>query len=58
MYQLYDSAIRGSLPNTIFCNAAVRGATSVDMLAYQAPQAVNVMRPGIITISVGGNDLF
>jgi lysophospholipase L1-like esterase len=58
VYQLYHSGIIGSLPNTIFCNAAVPGATSADVLKYQVPQAINVMRPGIITISVGGNDLF
>lgn len=57
-YQLYNSGIPGSVPNTIFCNAAVPGATSADVLAYQVPQAINVMHPTIITISVGGNDLF
>src|SRR5215471_16414720 len=53
VYQLYHSGVVDSLPNTIFCNAAVPGATSADVLAYQVPQAVNVMHPNVIIISVG-----
>jgi lysophospholipase L1-like esterase len=46
-----------TVPNTIFCNAGVPGATSSDVLAHQVPQAINDFRPGVITLTVGGNDL-
>jgi len=57
VYLLYRSGAFDTIPNTIFCNAGVPGATSSDVLAYQVPQAIKNFRPGVITLSVGGNDL-
>ncbi len=55
-YLLYQGGVYDSLTNTLFANAAVPGATSDDVLAYQVPQA-SFFQPHVITISVGGNDL-
>lgn len=57
VYLLYRSGAFDKIPNTIFCNAGVPGATSSDVLAYQVPQAIKYFHPGIITLTVGGNDL-
>jgi len=57
VYLLYRSGAFDTIPNTIFCNAGVPGATSSDVLAYQVPQAIKDFHPGIITLTVGGNDL-
>lgn len=57
VYLLYRSGAFDTVPNTIFCNAGVPGATSGDVLAHQVPQAVERFHPGVITITVGGNDL-
>jgi lysophospholipase L1-like esterase len=57
VYRLYRSGAFDTIPKTIFCNAAVPGATSSDVLAYQVPQAIRDFRPGVITLTVGGNDL-
>ncbi len=56
VYLLYQKGIIDSIPNTLFCNAAVPGATSRDVLAYQVPQ-VSRFHPNVITLTVGGNDL-
>lgn len=56
-YLLYQGGTFDRLTNTIFANAAVPGATSAHVLAFQVPQAVNIFRPHVVTISVGGNDL-
>src|SRR5581483_2106741 len=56
-YLLYQGAIFDNVTNTLFSDSAVPGATSGDVLAYQVPQAGNLFRPDVITISVGGNDL-
>jgi len=56
-YLLYQGGAFDKLTNTIFANAAVPGATSAHVLAFQVPQAVNIFRPHVVTISVGGNDL-
>jgi lysophospholipase L1-like esterase len=45
-----------SIPNTLFDNAAVPGATSSDVLHFQIPQ-VHLFEPTVVTMSVGGNDL-
>lgn len=55
-YLLYQGGVYDKLTNTIFANAAVPGATSTHVLAYQVPQA-SIFQPHVITISVGGNDL-
>lgn len=57
VYLLYQSAAFDTVPNTLFCNAGVPGATSSDVLSYQVPQAVTVFHPTVITITVGGNDV-
>lgn len=58
VYLLYRSGAFDTIPNTIFCNAGVPGATSSDVLAHQVPQAIGNFRPDVITITVGGNDLW
>lgn len=55
-YQLYLDEIYGRTPDTVFANAAVPGATSSDVLNFQLPQ-VPLFAPGIVTMSIGGNDL-
>lgn len=55
-YQLYLDQVFGSIPDTVFDNAAVPGATSGDVLAFQIPQ-VHLFEPTVVTMSVGGNDL-
>jgi lysophospholipase L1-like esterase len=57
-YLLYQKGTFDNITNTTFANAAVPGATSADVLAYQVPQAVSgIFEPHVITLSVGGNDL-
>ena len=57
VYLLYRTGVFDTVPNTLFCKAGVPGATSSDVLAYQVPQAIRDFRPGVITLTVGGNDL-
>ena len=57
VYLLYRSGVFDTVPHTLFCNAGVPGATSSDVLAHQVPQAIKDFRPGVITLTVGGNDL-
>jgi lysophospholipase L1-like esterase len=57
VYLLYQDGVIDSVQNTLFCNAAVPGATSKNVLDYQVPQ-VALFQPNVITITVGGNDLF
>lgn len=56
-YRLYQQGVYDKTTNTIFANAAVPGATSSDVLAYQVPQATDIFLPHVVTLSVGGNDL-
>lgn len=56
-YLLYQQGVYDKTTNTLFANAAVPGATSSDVLAYQVPQAITRFQPGVLTLSVGGNDL-
>lgn len=59
-YLLFQGGVFDTVPNTIFCNVAVPGATSADVLAYQVPQALrhpDDFKPDVITLTVGGNDL-
>jgi len=55
-YQLYLDRVFGNISDTVFDNAAVPGATSGDVLAFQVPQ-VHLFEPTVVTMSVGGNDL-
>lgn len=56
VYLLYKDGVFDNITHTVFCNAAVPGSTSADVLQYQAPQAAR-FQPDFITLSVGGNDL-
>jgi lysophospholipase L1-like esterase len=62
-YQLLARAVIDSPARTIFTPAAVPGATSQDVLAYQVPQAplflkdTGVPYRKVITLTIGGNDL-
>ena len=56
-YLLYQKGTYGKTPSTIFANAAIPGATSSDVLAFQVPQAINLFGPHVVTLSVGGNDV-
>jgi lysophospholipase L1-like esterase len=55
-YQLYLDQVFGTIPDTVFDNASVPGATSSDLLHFQLPQ-VPRFEPNVVTISIGGNDL-
>ena len=55
-YLLYQGGAYGKTTDTIFANAAVPGATSADVLAYQVPPAISRFHPDVVTLSVGGND--
>jgi lysophospholipase L1-like esterase len=60
VYRLYEMAAFDSLDRTLFCNAAVPGATSSDVLLHQVPQALirdGGFNPKFVTLTVGGNDL-
>ena len=61
-YLLYENGVFDAVPHTLFCNAAVPGATSRDVLLYQVPQAListadGGFNPAYLTLTVGGNDL-
>jgi lysophospholipase L1-like esterase len=59
-YRLYDTESFDAVSHTLFCNAAVPGATSRDVLLHQVPQAligVGGFNPKYVTLTVGGNDL-
>lgn len=57
VYLLYRTGIFDTIPNTLFNDAGVIGATSQDVLDHQVPQATEVFKPTVITLTVGGNDL-
>src|SRR5204863_5195590 len=47
-----------TISNTLFANAAMPGATSAQVLAFQVPLATGAgFQPDVITMTVGGNDL-
>jgi lysophospholipase L1-like esterase len=59
-YRLYRNESFDAVSHTLFCNAAVPGASSKDVLMYQAPQALiqeGGFNPKYVTLTVGGNDL-
>jgi len=61
-YRLYNMGVFDRLPHTLFCNSAVPGATSFDVLNYQVPQtlipyALGGFNPKYVVMTVGGNDL-
>lgn len=57
VYLLYQSGVFDTMPNTLFVDAGVSGATSRHVLDHQVPQAIEAFQPTVITITVGGNDL-
>lgn len=57
VYLLYRSAVFDTVPNTLLVDAGVPNATSMNVLAYQVPEAIDLFHPTVITLSVGGNDL-
>ncbi|MDH3466504.1 MAG: SGNH/GDSL hydrolase family protein [Gammaproteobacteria bacterium] len=56
-YLLYQQGVFDAVPNTLFTNAGVPGATSEDVLLHQAPMVIDAFTPSAITLTVGGNDL-
>jgi lysophospholipase L1-like esterase len=62
-YLLYESGVIDSLTNTLFCNMAVPGAVTKDVLDYQVPQIKRFLKNTgssyrqVITLQIGGNDL-
>lgn len=57
VYLLYQGGVFDQLPNTLFSNAGVPGATSLHVRDHQVPQAIEAFRPTVVTLTVGGNDL-
>ncbi len=57
VYLLYQGGVFDQVPNTLFSNAGVPGATSRHVRDHQVPQATEAFRPTVITLTVGGNDL-
>ena len=58
-YLLYKQGVYDSIPNTLFANVAIPGATSQHVLDFQVPLATQAgFHPDVITMTVGGNDLF
>ena len=61
-YLLYDEGVFDTISHTLFCNAAVPGATSRDVLLHQVAQALipaaeGGFNPAFVTVTIGGNDL-
>jgi len=56
-YLLYRDQVFGKIDDVTFANAAVPGVTSEQVLMWQVPAAIQVFKPDVITMSVGGNDL-
>jgi lysophospholipase L1-like esterase len=63
VYQLYQNGAIDGLNNLLFCNQAVPGAASTDVLHYQIPQVhlffadTGKSYRKVVTLTVGGNDL-
>jgi len=57
VYLLYRSGAFDTVPNTLFSDAGVIGATTEQVLEHQVPQAIEDFHPTVITLTVGGNDL-
>jgi lysophospholipase L1-like esterase len=61
-FLLYQDGVFDRLPHTLFNNVAAVGATSLDVLLYQVPEALIPVSEGgfgaqFITLTVGGDDL-
>jgi lysophospholipase L1-like esterase len=62
-YDIYQSGVIDKIANTLFCQMAVPGALTEDVLNYQVPQVgrffQNTGQPyrKVITLTVGANDL-
>lgn len=57
-FLLYEDGAYDQMTNTVFANVAVPGSTSAQVLAHQVPLATSGFAPHVITMTVGGNDLF
>jgi lysophospholipase L1-like esterase len=63
-YQIYQSGAIDNLGHTLFCNLAVPGAMTSDVLIHQLPQLGRFLHdtgmpyPQVITLQIGANDLF
>jgi lysophospholipase L1-like esterase len=61
-YLLYGNGVFDAISHTLFCNAAVPGATSRHLLLDQVTQATipaaqGGFNPAYVTVTIGGNDL-
>ena len=62
VYQLYDRGVFGRLQEIDFSNIAIKGATALEVQAFQVPQAVCIqpprilVAPSVITLTAGAND--
>ena len=62
-YELYETGAIDQVSNTLFCNMAVPGTVSDDVLKFQVPQVTRFFSETgndyaqVITLTVGGNDM-
>jgi lysophospholipase L1-like esterase len=62
-YELYQTGVIDQISNTLFCNMAVPGTVTDDVLKFQVPQVKRFFSqtgydyPQVITLTVGGNDM-
>jgi len=62
-YELYQTGVIDQISNTLFCNMAVPGTVSDDVLKFQVPQVKRFFSQTdndyiqVITLTVGGNDM-
>ena len=62
-YELYQTGAIDQMSNTLFCDMAVPGTVTDDVLKFQVPQVNRFFSqtgydyPQVITLTVGGNDM-
>jgi lysophospholipase L1-like esterase len=62
-YELYQTGVIDQIANTLFCNMAVPGTVTDDVLKFQVPQVKRFFSntgedyAQVITLTVGGNDM-
>jgi lysophospholipase L1-like esterase len=63
-YELYQTGVIDQMTNTLFCNMAVTGTVTDDVLKFQVPQVKRFFSKTddpdyaqVITLTVGGNDM-
>ena len=63
-FQIYQSGAIDNMNHTLFCNMAVPGAVTSDVLAHQVPQLARFLHDTgmpyaqVITLQIGANDMF